>query len=116
MLSLTRRVLPGPAPIEKRQKRIALAVAAAADLLQLGLAPLFAEGALSPFEGALDLVVALSLALIVGFRWRTLLAFGLELVPGLALFPSWTAVVLTLPSASTPPDRKQIPPGRALRP
>jgi hypothetical protein len=86
----------------RRQKRIALVVAAAADLLQLALAPLFAEGALSPFDVALDVLTAAALFGILGWRWRTALALGVELVPGLALFPSWTAMVATLPSEDPP--------------
>jgi hypothetical protein len=83
----------------RRRKRIALAIAAAADLLQLALAPLFGEGALSPLDDALDVVVALLLVVVLGWRWRTALALLLELIPGVALFPSWTAVIATLPSA-----------------
>ena len=84
----------------KRRKSIALAIAVTADLLQLALAPLFAEGALSPLDDALDLVVALLLVVTLGWRWRTLLALGIELVPGAALFPTWTAMVATLPAES----------------
>jgi len=79
-----------------RQKRIALVVAAVADLAQIALAPLFAEGALSPLDFALDAAVALTLVGILGWRWRTGLALAAELVPGLALFPTWTAMVATL--------------------
>jgi hypothetical protein len=84
----------------RRQKRIALGIAAVADLVQLGLAPLFAEGALSPLDDVLDVVVAVALTLTLGWRWRTALALALELIPGVALFPSWTAVVATLPAAA----------------
>jgi len=81
----------------RRQKRIALAVAGAADLIQLALAPLFVEGGFSPFDVALDVATAVALFGVLGWRWRTALALGLELVPGVALFPSWTAVVATMP-------------------
>jgi hypothetical protein len=82
-----------------KQKRIALGIALAADVDQLALAPRFAEGALSPFADALDVVVVAALVLTLGWRWRTVLALGVELIPGLALFPSWTALALTLPAA-----------------
>jgi hypothetical protein len=85
----------------RRRKRIALAIAVAADLLQLALAPLFVEGALSPLDDVLDGVVAIALVVTLGWRWRTVLALGAELVPGLALFPSWTTMVATLPVADT---------------
>src|SRR5262245_2049059 len=85
-----------PAP---RQKRMALVIAILADLTQLALAPLFVEGVVSPLDGALDLIVAGLLLFTLGWNWRTVLALGLELVPGLALFPSWTAAIATLPTA-----------------
>jgi hypothetical protein len=77
------------------RKRAALLIAAAADLTQLALAPLFAGGALSPLDDALDVIVAGLLFLALGRSWRIAFALGLELVPGLALFPTWTAVVAT---------------------
>jgi hypothetical protein len=92
--------LPGAtaAHATHRQKRAALFIAAAADLAQLALAPLFAAGALSPLDDALDLIVAGLLFLVLGRSWRIAFALGLELVPGMALFPTWTAVVATLPA------------------
>jgi hypothetical protein len=82
----------------KRQKRAALVIAAAADLVQLALAPLFAGGALSPLDDVLDVIIAGLLLLTLGRSWRIAFALGLELVPGMALFPTWTAVVATLPA------------------
>jgi hypothetical protein len=87
-----------------RRKRIALVIAAAADLVQLALAPFFVEGALSPLDDVLDVAVAAALVVTLGWRWRTALALGLELIPGLALFPSWTALVATLPAAAAAAD------------
>jgi hypothetical protein len=86
----------------RRQKRIALAVAAVADIVQIGLAPLFGEGLLSPLDDALDIVVALALVMTLGFRWRTVIALAIELIPGVALFPSWTALIATMPTAPEP--------------
>jgi hypothetical protein len=96
-------------PLSRRRKRIALAIAGAADLLQLALPPLFGEGALSPFDDVLDALVAVALALTLGWRWRTLLALAVELVPGVALFPSWTAMVATLPAAPPQPAAPSLP-------
>jgi hypothetical protein len=103
MLKLARLAstrLPGAvaARATHRQKRAALVIAAAADLAQLALAPLFAGGALSPLDDALDVIIAGLLLLVLGRSWRIALALGLELVPGMALFPTWTAVVATLPA------------------
>jgi hypothetical protein len=85
-------------PFTTRRKAVALAIAAAADALQLGLAPVFGEGFASPADDVLDVVVAMLLVGVMGLRTRLLLALAAELVPGMALFPTWTAVVLTLPT------------------
>ncbi len=98
----------GPAPpVSARRKKYALAVAGAADLLQAFFFPLFIEGAGSVFDLAVDAVVAVVLLLILGFHPRLLIALAAELTPFAALFPSWTAVVLTLKTSSPPPP----PPG-----
>jgi hypothetical protein len=81
------------------RKRIALAIAALADAVQIGLFPVFSEGALSIPDDALDAVVAVLLVVTLGWRWRLALALAAELVPGLALFPTWTAFVLLVRSA-----------------
>jgi hypothetical protein len=95
-----------------RRKLIALAIAGAADLAQLALAPLFAEGALSPFDTVLDLVTAAALLATLGWQWRTALALTVELIPGVALFPSWTAMIVTLPvsPAEAAPRRAALAP------
>lgn len=68
-----------------------------ADLTQMVLWPAFAAGAASPLDDALDAVVAVALLLTLGFSWRLALALALELTPGAALFPTWSAVVATIP-------------------
>ena len=90
--------------VSPRRKKIALAVAALADALQLGLFPAFAEGALSIPDDVLDVVVAALLILTLGWRWRIVGALALELVPGAALFPTWTAFVLTIRSEAPAPQ------------
>jgi hypothetical protein len=86
------------AHITRRQKRVALVIAAVTDLAQLALAPLVAGGALSPLDDVLDALAAGLLLLTLGRSWRIALALALELVPGVALFPTWTAVIATLPA------------------
>jgi hypothetical protein len=89
--------LPVPRPVVTwRQKGGALLVAAAIDFIQILLFPVFALGFLGGFEIALDVVAAAALLLICGRRWQFALAFVLELLPGMALFPTWTAFVLGL--------------------
>lgn len=88
------------------RKKIALGIAAIADLLQMGFFLEFMGGALSPPDDVLDLVVVIALTATLGFRWRLLFALALELTPGVALFPSWTAFVMTLP---TVPAEDRLP-------
>ncbi len=80
-------------------------IAALADAIQLGFFPVFAEGALSIPDDALDALVAALLLLTLGWQWRFAAALTVELIPGAALFPSWTACVMTMAtveSASSP--------------
>jgi hypothetical protein len=73
--------------------RAALILAMAADALQIFVLPLFAEGAFSPAEDVLDVVVAALLVHLVGWHWEFLPAFAAELVPGVDLVPFWTLAV-----------------------
>jgi peptide-methionine (S)-S-oxide reductase len=73
--------------------RTARAIAIAADFLQIVVFPVFAPGAASLINDALDLAVALALFLLVGWHWAFLPTFAAELVPFLDLVPTWTAAV-----------------------
>jgi hypothetical protein len=90
--------------VSRKRKRVALAVAALSDVVQMALFPVFAEGASSPFDVALDAATAIAILAIVGFRWRLAIALVAELVPGVDLFPTWTAVVASLPAHDDPAD------------
>jgi hypothetical protein len=90
-------IIPKPL-ISRRRKRAALAVAGAVDLLQIALLPALLPGYL--LDDALDVIAAIVLTVICGFKWQFVVAFGLELVPVMDVFPTWTAMVLTLPSAN----------------
>jgi hypothetical protein len=110
VLSQSRHALLGataPRAVDPARKKVALAFAAVADIVQWALVPLFVEGAASPFEIALDAAVGLTLLLLLGFHWRLAFAIAVELIPGADMFPTWTAMVATLPSAKLPP---QLPP------
>jgi hypothetical protein len=94
-----------------RRKRVALAIAGLADAVQLGLFPVFAGGVLSVPDDVLDAAVAVALVVTLGFRWQLVAALAVELVPGIALFPSWTVFVATLPTHQAaepklPPDSR----------
>ncbi|HET9753831.1 MAG TPA: hypothetical protein VFP52_12750 [Myxococcales bacterium] len=79
--------------------RLARIVALCADAVQLLAAPLLGEGFASPFNDALDLVVAAALIKLLGFHWALLPAFAAELAPALDLAPTWTASVLLITSS-----------------
>jgi hypothetical protein len=112
--ALLARSKVGPAAVDPKRRKIALVVAGLADLIQMGGFAIFGEGILSVPDDILDGVVALLLVFILGFRWRLLFTLGLELVPFATLFPSWTAVVMSLPTAQiAEPGDKALPPPAA---
>ena len=87
-------------------------IAAAADFLQIVVFPVFIPGLLSPWEDALDFLVALAMIALIGWHWSFLPSFLAELVPGLDLIPTWTAAVFFVtrgqgkpapPQPGTPP-------------
>ena len=74
--------------------KVALALALLADALQIGLLPLFAAGALSPLDDALDVAVCLAMIWLLGWHAAFLPSVVTKLIPVVDLFPSWTAAVL----------------------
>jgi hypothetical protein len=97
-------VIPKP-PITRGQKRLALAVAGTVDLLQIALLPLLGLG--YALDDALDVLAVFVLMGVCGFKWQFVAAFLLELVPVVDIFPTWTALALTLPTG----DRVVTSPG-----
>lgn len=71
-------------------------LAIVADALQIIVFPLFAEGAFSPADDVLDVLVAVLLVQLLGWHWEFLPAFAGELVPGLDLVPFWTMAVASV--------------------
>jgi hypothetical protein len=87
----------GPSPQEEgkvglSRTRLALAllVAAASDLASSG------TGFMPPVQWAVDLVTALLLFSILGWQWALLPGFIAEAIPGMAVFPVWTLVVVAV--------------------
>jgi len=72
---------------------VARGIALAADIVQIAVLPLFAPGLASPFEDGLDVVVGIVMVILLGWHPAFLPALIAELVPGLDLFPTWTAAV-----------------------
>ena len=79
--------------VRSRELRLSLSVAIAADALQIIALPFFAEGAFSPADTAIDVAAALVLSKLLGWHWAFLPTLFAELIPGLDLFPTWTAAV-----------------------
>jgi hypothetical protein len=79
-----------------RQKAAAITFAGIADFVQWMLLPALVPGLIA--DEILDFITVMVLIAICGFKWQFIGALFIELVPGLGLFPTWTAVALTLPS------------------
>ena len=95
------------------EHRLAWMVAMAADAIQLGAFPLFVQGAVSPADSVLDLIVAVVLTRLLGWHWAFLPSLLAELVPGLDLFPTWTAAVWYVTRQRMHPEEPEIlPPER----
>lgn len=67
--------------------RWALIIAAVSDALGFGVA-LF-----PPMQWVLDAITALALLFVLGYRWKLLIALGIEVIPAIQLFPAWILVV-----------------------
>lgn len=80
-------------PDKPRKVRSAWAVAIAADAIQIVILPLFAFGGVSPADTVVDIATAGILSSLLGWHWALLPTLIAELIPGLDLFPTWTAAV-----------------------
>ena len=88
----------------RRRIWAARGLAVLADIIQIGLAPLFFEGGLSILDIALDVLMSGILTWLVGWHWAFFPAFVAELVPGLDLVPSWTLAVFLATRHRAAPD------------
>jgi hypothetical protein len=82
-----------PRALNPARIRAARSIAIAADFLQIVIFPVFAGGAASIVNDILDVAVAVSMTLLVGWHWAFLPSFLAELVPVFDLVPTWTAAV-----------------------
>src|SRR2546429_7044171 len=99
---------------KSRELRAAWVVAMAADSIQILALPLFAPGGFSPADTAIDLGVALILSRLLGWHWAFLPTLLAELIPGLDLFPTWTAAVFYVTRQRVRSEEPEIlPPGPA---
>ena len=105
------------------EHRLAWAVALAADTLQIAAFPFFAEGAMSPADSLLDLIVGFMMIRLLGWHWAFLPTLAAELIPGADLFPTWTTAVwfvtrqqVKANSSSNSKEVEILPPGPAPEP
>ena len=88
----------------RRRIWAARGLAVVADLIQLGLTPLFFGGALTGVDAAVDVAMAAILTSLVGWHWAFLPAFVAELLPVVGLVPSWTLAVFIATRDRKAPD------------
>ncbi len=81
-----------PPVLTRRRIWMACAVAVIADTIQFVLGPLGWAG----IDEAIDVVVMASQAIIIGFHPLFLPTFVVEFIPGLDMFPTWTACTLAV--------------------
>ncbi len=86
-------MIAGEQSLARGRVRMARILAIATDFLQIAVFPAFAAGAASPWNDALDVMVAAAMVWLVGWHWAFWPTFVAELVPGLDLVPTWTAAV-----------------------
>ncbi len=96
--------------VKTREERLAWMVAICADALQLAVTPLFAEGVLSPLDAVLDALVAVLLVRLLGWHWAFLPTLMVEALPGVDLFPTWTAAVFFVTRQAHHPSEPVILP------
>jgi hypothetical protein len=70
--------------------RGAIVLAIVADAVQIVVFPLSAEGAISPLDDILDLIVMVGFVRLIGWHREFPPSFIAELVSGLVLVPFWT--------------------------
>jgi hypothetical protein len=99
------------------EHRLAWIIAIAADAIQITVFPMFVEGAASPADTALDVLVAALLIRLLGWHWAFLPTLAAELLPGFDMFPTWTAAVFFVTRQRVKTGEPEIlPPGPAPEP
>lgn len=79
-----------PDRTSKGRLALALMVAAGSDLVSVWMT------FMPPIQFGIDIVTALLLFMILGWRWIMLPAFIAEAIPGLGVFPIWLLVVASI--------------------
>ena len=91
-----------------RRILVARLIAVIADLVQIVFMPVFAGGAASMVNDALDLAVGVTMIVLVGWNWVFLPALCAELIPMVDLAPTWTIAVLIATRQRGDPSESSI--------
>lgn len=75
------------------RRRLALLLALGVDFMQWIAFPLFLSGLMSPVVNVVDVIAAIGFTALLGWHWAFLPTFVVELIPGLALIPTWSLAV-----------------------
>jgi rfaE bifunctional protein nucleotidyltransferase chain/domain len=81
----------------------AMILAAASDGVSFGL------GLTVFVQVAVDILTALALWALLGFRWPLFAALLVEAIPGIAMFPSWTLAVGAMMATDSPSNPARLP-------
>ncbi len=82
------------AHINRTTLRAAYCIAIFADLLEIGLWPVFSEGFASILDDILDILVCIVLTFLVGWHIAFIPSFLIKFVPGVDLAPTWTIAII----------------------
>ena len=95
-------------PISARRIWLARGIAVIADVVQIALMPLVAEGIASPINDVIDVIVAGILILLVGWHIAFIPSFLIKMLPFADLAPTWTIAALIATRGKIP--EKSLPP------
>jgi hypothetical protein len=95
-----------PARLTRGRMLCAIAIAVAADVLQIMLVPLMWTFA----QSLVDVVAMALVVLVLGFHPLLLPTFIIELIPGVDVIPTWTGCVIAVLALRKSAERKAAPP------
>ena len=95
------------AAMAQRRWQGAMGLALVSDAASFGL-DAFGFGLGLVIQVGVDLVTAVLLILILGFRWTLAIPLIVEAIPGLALFPTWTLAVAAYAAVEKESDAKNV--------
>ncbi|MCU0654757.1 MAG: hypothetical protein MUF64_05540 [Polyangiaceae bacterium] len=98
-----------PMEVTAKRKYLALLFAALVDVAQATVIPTASAGAMSPIQWGVDIATTVLLVAILGWNWRLLAAFVFELIPAVSLFPTWSALILTITALTPSKDSSPAP-------